>query len=292
MRYFNKNSILYLVSCTLLFLSGCAGLSRQEEFPLQEVTAEQLVQLLREREEVIQTMKGLFRAQVKGPGIFFAQRVEGAMFYRRAGGLRLQGFNQVGGQLFDFTLADDFYKLRLPGQPVITGRVGDLERMERVGRPLQLSLLAMSGAVGIASVAEGEEVLLTEEGDRYRLYVFSSAARDLSGASRPTRRLWFDRRSLEVVQEDRLTETGAVETTITLEDFRPISLPVKTAGADTILKPFKIILQDGQGQGTLQVTFHEIIPNQELKPEELGAVLGELGENGNGRRSSREAPGS
>ncbi|MBM4122086.1 MAG: hypothetical protein FJ249_05800 [Nitrospira sp.] len=277
------------MSCALLFLSGCAGLSRQEEFPLQEVTAEQLVQLLREREEAIQTMKGLFRAQVKGPGIFFAQRVEGAMFYRRAGGLRLKGFNQVGGQLFDFALADDLYRLRLPGQPVVTGRVGDLERMERVGRPLQLSLLAMGGAVGIASVAEGEEVLLTEEGDRYRLYVFSSAARDLSGTSRPTRRLWFDRRSLEVVQEDRLTETGAVETTITLEDFRPVSLPVKAGGADTILKPFKIISQDGQGEGTLQVTFHEIIPNQELKPEELGVVFGE---NGHGRRSSREAPGS
>lgn len=289
MRYFNKNSTWYLVSCTLLFLSGCAGLSRQEEFPLQEVTAEQLVQLLREREEAIQTMKGLFRAQVKGPGMFFAQRVEGAMFYRRAGGLRLKGFNQVGGQLFDFALADDLYRLRLPGQPVVTGRVGDLERMERVGRPLQLSLLAMGGAVGIASVAEDEEVLLTEEGDRYRLYVFSSAARDLSGTSRPTRRLWFDRRSLEVVQEDRLTETGAVETTITLEDFRPVSLPVKAGGADTILKPFKIISQDGQGEGTLQVTFHEIIPNQELRPEELGVVFGE---NGNGRRSSREAPGS
>jgi len=289
MRYFNKNGAWYLMSCALLFLSGCAGLSRQEEFPLQEVTAEQLVQLLREREEAIQTMKGLFRAQVKGPGIFFAQRVEGAMFYRRAGGLRLKGFNQVGGQLFDFALADDLYRLRLPGQPVVTGRVGDLERMERVGRPLQLSLLAMGGAVGIASVAEGEEVLLTEEGDRYRLYVFSSAARDLSGTSRPTRRLWFDRRSLEVVQEDRLTETGAVETTITLEDFRPVSLPVKAGGADTILKPFKIISQDGQGEGTLQVTFHEIIPNQELKPEELGVVFGE---NGHGRRSSREAPGS
>jgi hypothetical protein len=263
--------------------------TREEQFEFKEATAEQLVQLLREREEAIQTMKGLFRVQVKGPGMFFAPRVEGAMFYRRAGGLRLQGFNQVGGQLFDFILADDLYRLRLPGQPVVTGRVGDLERMERVGRPLQLSLLAMSGAVGIASIAEGEEVLLTEEGDRYRLYVFSSAARDLSGTSRPTRRLWFDRRSLEVVQEDRLTDTGTVETTITLEDFRPVSLPAKEAGGGTILKPFRIVSQDGQGQGTLQVTFHEIIPNQELKPEELGVALGN---GGNGRRGSSEAPGS
>jgi hypothetical protein len=187
------------------------------------------------------------------------------MVYRRSGGLRLQGFNHVGGQLFDLTLTDDRYKLRLPGQSVFTGLVVDLERMEKLGRPLQLSLLAVSGAVGIASVAKGEQVLLVEEGDRYRLDVLSPLAGGPAGTGRPIRRIWFERRSLEVVQEDRLTEAGTVEATIKLEDFRPVDLPV-----GPLLKPFKIVTQDGQGQGTLQLTFHEIIPNPEIKPEELG----------------------
>ena len=56
----------YLLPFALLVLAGCAGLFRQEEPPLKEATAEQLTQLLREREEVIQTMKGLFQAQIKG----------------------------------------------------------------------------------------------------------------------------------------------------------------------------------------------------------------------------------
>ncbi len=269
----------------LVNLVGCAGLFKQEEPQLKEATAEQLTLLLREREEAIQTMKGLFRAQIKGPGIPLAQRVEGAMFYSRTGRLRLQGFNQVGGQLFDLILADDLYKLRVPGQPAFTGRVVDLQRMEKLGRSLQLSLLAMNGAVGIASVARGETVLLVEEGDRYRLDILSAVATGSSGVGRPVRRLWFERRSLEVVQEDRLTEAGTVETTMKFEDFRPVDVSVKALPASdaadiqagAILKPFRIITQDGQGQGTLQLMFHEIIPNPDLKPDELGVVRREDG---------------
>ncbi len=269
---------LLAVVLALASLAGCAGLLRHEEPPLQEATAEQLTQLLREREEVIQTMKGLFRAQIKGPGIPLAQRVEGALVYRRSSGLRLRGFNHVGGALFDFTLADDLYTLHVPGRPVVTGRVVDLERMETLGRPLRLSLLAIGGAVGIASVAKDERVLLVEEEDRYRLDVWSSVATGLSRGGGPIRRIWFERRSLEVVQEDRLTEAGTLEATVRLEDFRPVDLPTRPAAAsgplapmaNAILKPFKIMTQDGQGQGTLQLTFHEIIPNPEIRPEELG----------------------
>jgi hypothetical protein len=36
-----------------------------------------------------------------------------------------------------------------------------------------------------------------------------------------------------------------------------------------LLRPFKILLEDGRGQGSVQVTFHELIPNATLKPTEL-----------------------
>ena len=41
-----------------------------------------------------------------------------------------------------------------------------------------------------------------------------------------------------------------------------------------LLRAFKISLEDGRGQGSVQVTFHEIISNQDLKSEELGRVSG------------------
>ena len=262
-------------------LPGCAGWPWRAELPLREATASQLTDLLREREAAIQTMKGLFRAQIKGPGIPIAQRLDGAMFYRRPNSLRLQGFDRLGSELFEFVLGEYLYRLRLPSVgKVYAGRPTELEQMGEVGRPFQLSVWAMSGAVGTAPVSNGERVKLSEDGDRYRLDVIAQREGGASHAGRPLRRIWFDRRSLQVVQEDRLTAVGDVEATISFEDFRPVgaSEPGGTlmAGASGLagpmLKPFKITTRDGQGRGTLQLTFHELVPNPTLRPEELGSA--------------------
>jgi hypothetical protein len=84
--------------------------------------------------------------------------------------------------------------------------------------------------------------------------------------------LWFERQTLHVVQEDRLTESGAVEATIQYEDFRAIgeSEAVSSAGDKQLVRPFKILLEDGKGQGGVQVTFHEMIPNIRLSAADLG----------------------
>ena len=272
----------------VLLLSGCAVWPWRSEPPLREATAGQLTDLLREREAAIQTMKGLFRAQIKGSGIPIAQRLEGAMFYRRPHALRLQGFDQLGGEVFEFVLGEDLYRLRLPSMGrVYAGRPAELERMGEMGRPFQLSIWAMSGAVGTAPVSEGERVGLSEDGDRYRLDVFAEG-NGSSQTGRPIRRIWFERRSLQVVQEDRLTAAGDVEATISFEDFRPVGVPQPgdTLVADAsgsigpMLKPFKITTRDGQGRGTLQLTFHEIVPNPTLRPEELGSARANHGERG------------
>ncbi|TAJ07000.1 MAG: hypothetical protein EPO61_13525 [Nitrospirae bacterium] len=255
----------------LVVLSGCALWSKPEGPTLQEATASQLTQLLKEREAAIQTVKGLFRAQVKGVGSFLVQRMEGAVYYRRPNALRLQGFNQIGGPLFDFIVAEDLYRLRLLASgKTYTGRLGDLQDLGAISKPIQLSLLAMSGAVGTASVDEGDRVALVEDGDRYRLDVLASSDGTADHAT-PLRRIWFDRQSLQVVQEDRLSQSGQLEATVRFDDFRAVqsSLPGE---AGPLLKPFKVMIQDGQGGGALQLTFHEIVPNPVLKPEDLGVV--------------------
>jgi hypothetical protein len=277
---------LVVVSLLLAFTSavptGCAGWFARTEPPLREATVEQLRELLRQREAAVKTMKGLFRAQIKGSGIPIAQRVEGAMFYRRPHSLRLQGFNHMGGQIFDFLLVEDLYRLRLPSLGrVYSGRLEELERVGKIAIPFKLSLWAMDGAVGIASVSGGEQVALSEEGDRYRLDILPSMESEMEGNGKPIRRLWFERRFLQVVQEDLVTRSGIVEATIRFEDFRPVSASVINVAdsedasrtVEPVLKPFKVTTQDGQGEGTLQLIFHEIIPNPDLKPEELALNL-------------------
>lgn len=262
-----------LVVCLLAALpTGCAGWPwRGPEGP-QVATAGQLLGLLKEREAALHTVKGLFRVQVKGAAGLFAQRVEGAVYYRRPNLMRLQGFNQVGGALFDFALVDDRYRLRLPNGKVHSGLVEDLSQIGPISKPIQLSLLAMSGVVGTASVGDDQTADLAEDGERYRLDV--SRAGD---GAHPLRRIWFERRSLQVVQEDRLSPSGDVEASVQFDDFRPIAaLPVSGASMteplEALLKPFKVTTRDGQGLGAVQLIFHEIVPNPVLRPEELGVA--------------------
>ncbi|MBI5776197.1 MAG: hypothetical protein HY444_02310, partial [Nitrospirae bacterium] len=248
-----------------------------------EATVEQLTGRLQEREAAIQTMKGLFRAQIVGSGMPIAQRVEGAMYYRRPEALRLQGFNHLGGKLFEFSQNRTHYRLDLPAEGKrFAGSLEEL-RQAKIGRLLQLSRWAVGGVVGGDSSAGGVRTVLSEDGDRYRLDVFQSASE-----SRLLRRLWFDRRSLQVVQEERLRENGDVEVSMTFEDYRVIpAAPVSVtsaaeSSAGVTPMPFKVTIVDRIVSGSMVLTFHEIVLNPALKPEELGlAVLMEQSSHAN-----------
>jgi hypothetical protein len=258
----------YLLLFTFYSLTGCAWFQLAPEVPLRQATAEQLTGMLQERETIIRTMKGLFRAQIKGPGVLVAQRVEGAMYYRRPGALRLQGFNQFGGKLFEFSRYRDLYRLDLPSEGKrFAGSVDELRRA-KIGRLMQLSQWAVNGVVGIDS-SNGARVALVEDGDRYRLDVFDAAQE-----GRVLRRLWFERRSLQMVQEERLLLNGDVEALMTFDDFRPIPVaPAAASSSDALeraaLMPFKISVVDQVASGSVVLTFHEIVLNPALKPEEL-----------------------
>jgi hypothetical protein len=262
----------------LLLLSGCVFRAKPSEpaleTPLQEATLERLMGLLQEREEEIHTLKGLFGAQIQGPGIPGTQRVEGAVVYHRPDALRLRGFNRLGMRLFELAVGEDRYTLRLINGKVLTGNMADLNRVEKIARPFRLSLLAMTGIIGTPPVAKDERAGLTEEAERYRIDVFAPGHAS-HGSDIPYRRIWFERRSLLVVQEDRLTPTGDIEATVHFDDFRPVNLTpdgaIVQAGtvSKTILKPFVIRAEESQGPSSLQLTFREMAPNMSLTAEEL-----------------------
>ena len=264
------------VAC--LLLAGCALVQPGPDVPLKRATAEELMALLRQREAAIQSMKGLFSAKVRGGVIPIASRVEGSMYYRRPNALRLRGFTPIGGELFEFVQADDLFKLRLPTMGrVLIGRESEMEEMGKLARPFQLSVWAVSGVLGTRTLGLGETVKLVEDGDRYRLDVYA-APNGAAPERMLVRRLWFDRRTLQVVQEDRVGGDGEVDATIQYEDFRPLGtqagkpLPGKPGSLPLLVRPFKISLEDGRGAGSVQVMFHEMLPNQPIKSEELGQV--------------------
>lgn len=287
----SKLTLFRLLNCAFVILpfafaaiSGCALIAPKEEVQLKRATAEELTALLREREAAVQTMKGLFSAKIKGGMLPIAQRVEGAVFYRRPDAMRLQGFTALGSELFEFVLLQDQYKLRLPTMgKVFTGRPSEPEQMGKIARPFQLSVWAMNGVMGATTVGKHERATLAEEGDRYRLDVFRASPSGAATSSGLIRRIWFDRRTLLVVQEDRLTSTGEVEAVLQLDDYRAVGVSeigVQNDGSQAsdqrLLRPFKVTMEDGQGRGSVQVTFHEMIPNAFLKPGDLGQVSASL----------------
>jgi len=266
----------YLLTFTLL-LAGCASTPQAPEV-FREASAEELVQLLEARASAIQTMKGLFKVQVKGPGISFAQRVQAALFFQRPQALRLQGFTPFGGELFEFVLDDGRYRLRIhsSGQHY-AGPVAELDRSRDISRPFRLSLLAMTCVVGIAPVRKDTPVQLVEEGARYHLDVFAPGAKEQGGEPKLIRRIWFERRTLQVTQEERFTPTGELDAKLQCEDFRPVTpasqeetSPSAALSQNTLVRPFRITAEDGQGEGALVMTFQEMIPNPSLTPKELG----------------------
>ncbi len=266
--------ILILLLC--LLVTACTTAPVREEADLKQATAEELTALLRQRETAIRTMKGLFSAKVRGGLIPISTRVEGAVYYRRPNAMRLRGFTAIGGELFEFVQADDLYMLRLPTMgKVLSGRQSDMSEMGKLARPFELSVWAMGGVLGTSAIGKDETTKLVDEGARYRLDVFGPRPGAGSTDRQLLRRMWFDRRTLLVVQEERLNGAGEMDASIQYEDFRSIgetALPANGSPDARLLRPFKISLEDGRGQGSVQVTFHEIISNQELKSEELGRV--------------------
>jgi hypothetical protein len=252
----------------LVLFAGCSRIQQAPEPPLPQATVTELMAQLRERETTIQTIKGLFRAQLTGPVLPFAQRVDGAVFYRRPETLRLRGFTPLGGMVFEFGQNQMQYWLELPSEGRRVG--GSLEdlRNGKIGRLVQLARWAVRSVVGESLAESTLRLTLVEDGRHYRLDVQQAAPSD-----RLLRRLWFDRRSLHVVQDERFQDTGEVEATMTFEDYRALPLATPQEGeatAQTTWMPFKVTVTDHVTGSSLVLTFHELIVNGVLRPEELG----------------------
>jgi len=274
-RHFPAHRLLsaLFLAITLLVVIGCATGKAKDAPPLKQATAEELTALLKQRETALQSLKGLFSAKVRGGILPITTRIEGTLHYERPNALRLRGFTPIGGELFEFLQADDHYTLRLPTMGrVLSGNGTDTSEMGKLARPFQLSVWAMSGVLGTDAVAPFETVTLSEDGDRYRLDISGPLTNGNQGLRR---RLWFDRQRLVVVKSERLTDSGDIDASIRYDDFRLLGTDATPADSsapaeDRLLRPFKISLEDGRGEGSVQITFHELIPNQPLKPADLG----------------------
>ena len=273
----SRSVIAFFMLPFCLGSAGCAWWEpaiKAPELPLRVATAEELARLLERREKALRTVKGLFTAEVKSPSFPIAQTVYGTLFYKRAEALRLQGFDRFGGRIFDFVLEPARYHLRLPSEGRrMTGSPAELARQSGISDSVRLSLLAMSGLVGVEAIQPGARITLEEDEDLYRLDVRDPLA-DPAGTGSVTRQIWFERHAFQVVREKRFAPDGGLIGTLELADFRPAVRPPEAAATTEappvgLVLPFQIQATNGEHDGKIDITFSELQPNVPLGDGDL-----------------------
>lgn len=253
---------------SLALLAGCAKALVAPQAPAAPaaVTAEELVAKLQEREAAVRTLKALFAVEASGGTLKAPQRMEAALVYQRPGTIRLQTFARLGFPIFDLMLADGQYHLLFPMQgKTQKGPVSELDRKGGTGTTITLGLQATLGSLG-GAIQPTDQVFLSDEDSHYVLDVMAEPGRNIVG-----RRLWFERTTLEIVRQDLFDASGSVTATMVYQSYRAVG----ATSAGPLTWPSRVLAEDGLGQAKLVLTFHEIIPNPALTPQDWGPMRSE-----------------
>jgi outer membrane lipoprotein-sorting protein len=259
------------ISAWLTLSMGCTTVSRPPSVapPPPMLTAQELVARLQEKGAAIQTMKAQFSIEATGKEIKGTQRMEAAMTYQRPNQIRLRAFARIGFPIFDLTLIDDRYQMKIPMQgKLLTGRVTDLDQHHGLGPSILLGVQATLGNLNGTTVSATDRLTLHEEAGLYVLEVTPSE----HGAA--GRRLWFDQRTLELMREEFLGSAGQTQATIIFHDYRPVGSVAGDSKGQVveIVRPYLVRAEDAGGRAKLVLTFREIVPNPELSPDDWGTT--------------------
>jgi hypothetical protein len=234
------------------------------------ITAEELVVRIQEQSSALQTMKAQLSIVATGKDVKGTQKMEAALVYERPNFMRLWTFARVGYPLFDLILNDDRYQFKIPlSGKTLRGSVAELARQEGLGTPIMLGVQATLGYLNGTSVLPTDRIALRQEDGQYVLDVIPS-----EGRVAVARRLWFDQSTLDVVRQDFLGPLGETQATIIFQDYRLIG-PGELGAGGSMARPYLVRAEDGRGRTKLELTFHEIVPNPKLSPQDKGLSPGE-----------------
>jgi outer membrane lipoprotein-sorting protein len=235
--------------------------------PTPILTAQELIARLEERGAAIQTLKSQFSIEATGKGMKGTQRMEAAMIYQRPNKIRLRTFARIGLPIFDLTLIDDRYQMKIPMQgKLLTGRVADLDQHQELGPSILLGVQATLGNLNGTTVSRTDRLTLHQ--DEAGLYVLGITP-SIHGPG--SRRLWFNPQTLELVREEFLGSAGQTQATIIFQDYRSVgSVPAHSGHVIEIVRPYLVRAEDATGRAKLVLTFREIVANPELSQDDWG----------------------
>jgi hypothetical protein len=251
----------------ILFLAGCAGLFQVAVRPVEEEQRRHVLEVLRQKETTISTLRGLFQASISPSGIPFSQKLHGMFSYVRPDVLRMKGFIRVGVPVMDFHREGDQYELYFPADgKVITGRVDEAKTTEGTqwDQTVMLSIRALDAVLGKISGLSNSDVRVWENDHRYRIDIPGDQSTLTSSHEDFTVQVWVDVTTLEPTLIEYRQSFDEVIVSVECEDYREVN--VETAnGVAPVRLPFMVRATDHRsGGGSMSLHFQEFIVNAAL----------------------------
>ncbi len=269
------NAQTFTVLCALftlvavLLLTGCrSGISEPlVDLPLRQSSAEELVTMLNQRSDRIQSLRALLQLKARGKLIQIHPSMNISLSYRRPSLIRLHAFDLFGRTLFDLTSDQTQYHVHLPTQNrVVTGihssTVTNPPSKTPSKRQLLLRLVKIVTEVVLAApIDDGYHVTLHQEGFLYRIEVAEH-----SRPTQPVRHVWIERINLDVVKEAVFGDTGDPIITVEFDDYRALG------SHGEIQYPFHLSIHDVATNNHYTLKFQEILLNPDFAPTEFDAL--------------------
>jgi len=263
MRILNRCLLLPVV-----FLVGCAGLFQGSLRPVEEEEQGRMVlEALRQKEETIHTLRGLFQASVSGSGIPLSQNLQGMVSYVRPDVLHLKGFIRLGVPVMDFHREGNQYELYFPAEgKVVTGRVDEPEEGAQWDQTVMLSIRALDAVLGKISGLSSAGVRVWKNEDHYRIDIEAGQSSSVSAQEDLTVRTWVDAKTLELTSIEYRRLYDDIVVSVECEDYREVR--IKTSGdVSSVRLPFLVRATDHRhGGGSMTLHFQEFIVNAAKEP--------------------------
>jgi hypothetical protein len=245
-----------------VFLIGCAGLFQGALRPVEEEESQRVLEVLRQKEVTISTLRGLFQASISGSGIPLSQNLQGMFSYVRPDVLHLKGFIRLGVPVMDFHREGNHYELYFPAEgKVVTGRVDETQERTQWDQTVMLSIRALDAVLGKISGLSSADVRVWKNEDRYRIDMTAGQSSSTSSQEDFTVRTWVDVQTLELTSIEYRRSFDEIIVSVECEDYREVK--VKTPGEGSPVRlPFLVRATDFRPTGgSITLHFQEFIVN-------------------------------
>jgi hypothetical protein len=260
-----KASWVFVRGCCLallISLAGCAGLFQEPLTAIPEDQRQSVLESLREKEDSIRTLRGLFQASVSGSGIPFSQNFNGMVSYVSPDRVHLRGFLRFGVPMMDFHREGNEYQLYFPTEnKFVTGHVDGGDERTQWDQTVQLSIRALDAVLGkIAGLAE-TDIRISKSTTHYRLdWVADQTSGDAAQEDFLVR-TWVDVKTLELTSIEYRQSYDGVVISVECEDYRDVKTP-SASGQERVRLPFVVTATDHRsGGGSITLNFQEFVLN-------------------------------